>query len=157
MTDLTNAMDSSSSEYNTARATAIVAILTTLTKDNLSPACSSSDVSELNSAKDAAKAKADEVVTTQTNLISKKTDELNDLVSEINSLNQQIAAAGGTTKDPGTTAQTVPTSAGPTGSSSAGPTSAGPTGSSSAGPTGSSSADQHQQDQQALHLQDQQA
>merc|ERR1719175_114644 len=140
-------MDSSSSEYNTARATAIVAILTTLTKDNLSPACSSSDVSELTSAKDAAKAKADEVVTTQTNLISKKTDELNDLVSEINSLNQQIAAAGGTTKDPGTTAQTVPTvagptsgptgssSAGPTGSSSAGPTSAGPTGSTSAGPT----------------------
>merc|ERR1712212_1255118 len=77
MIDLTNAMDSSSTDYNTARATAIVAILTSLT--SVSPACSSSDVSELNSAKDAAKANADAVVTTQTNLISAKADELNAL------------------------------------------------------------------------------
>merc|ERR1712212_38398 len=126
MIDLTNAMDSSSSDYNTARATAIVAILTSLTSSDLSPACSSSDVSELNSAKDAAKNNADAVVTTQTNLIATKTEELNALVLEIKSLNAQIAAAGGTTVDPGTTAQTVPTVA-PVASGS---TSAGPTGSS---------------------------
>merc|ERR1719193_477599 len=144
MTDLTNAMDSSSSEYNTARATAIVAILESLTSNDLSPACSSSDVSELNSAKDAAKTNADAVVTTQTNLIATKTEEYNEAVREINSLNAQIIAAGGTTIAPGTLAQTVPTVAtnGPAGSTSTGPsgsTSGAPAGSSSGPPAGSTS------------------
>merc|ERR1712192_370091 len=92
--------------------------------------------------------------------ISTKTEELNDLVAEINSLNEQIVAAGGTTIDPGTTAQTVPTvstngpaastSAGPSGSTwgsptgstsgaPTGPTSGAPTGSTSGAPTGSTS------------------
>merc|ERR1712158_174833 len=120
MTDLTNAMDSSSLEYNTARAADIAAILLGLTESSLSPKCSSSDLEDLNSAKDAAKNKADAVVIEQTNLISTKTEELNALVLEIQSLNEQISAAGGTTNDPGTTAQTVPTVA--TGSASAGST-----------------------------------
>merc|ERR1719222_128462 len=134
MSDLTNAMDSSSSEYNTARATAIVAILTSFPDSE--PPCSSSDLEELKSAKDAAKNKADAVVTAQTNLISAKTEELNALVLEIQSLNAQIIAAGGATIDPGTTAQTVPTVA--TGSATAGSTPAGSAGStpgSSAGST----------------------
>merc|ERR1719219_227994 len=38
MTALTNAMDSSSADYNTARATAIVAILTSVARVDLSPA-----------------------------------------------------------------------------------------------------------------------
>merc|ERR1711936_1498981 len=121
MTDLTNAMDSSSSEYNTARAVAIVAILST--DITLSPGCSTSDVADLDSAREAAKNKADAVVTEQTNLISTKTDELNALVLEIQSLNEQIAAAGGTTVDPGTTAQPVDTvAAGSTPGSSPGST-----------------------------------
>ena len=161
MTDVKNLIDSSSSDYNTARATEVAAILRSLSHTDLSPPCTSSDVAELDSAKDAAKTNADAVVATQTNLISTKTEELNDLVAEINSLNEQIVAAGGTTIDPGTTAQTVPTvstngpvastSAGPSGSTSGaptgstsgaptGPTSGAPTGSSSAGPSGSTSA-----------------
>merc|ERR1719458_947442 len=131
MADLTNAMDSSSSEYNTARATAIVAILTSFPDSE--PPCSSSDLEDLNSAKDLAKNMADAVVTAQTNLISTKTEELNVLVLEIQSLNAQIIAAGGSTIDPGTTAQTVPTVA--TGSASTGSTPAGSTPGST--PTGS--------------------
>merc|ERR1711990_966261 len=57
MTDLTNAMDSSSSEYNTARAVAIVAVLST--DITLSPGCSTSDVADLDSAREVAKNKAD--------------------------------------------------------------------------------------------------
>ena len=109
LTDLINAMDYSSSEFNTARATAIVATLTSLTGSSLSPSCSSSDVADLNTAKDEAKSNGDAVVTAQANLISRKTEELNALVLEIKSLNEQISAAGGTTIDPGTTAKTVPT------------------------------------------------
>merc|ERR1719341_2789854 len=135
MTDLTNAMDSSSPGYDTAKAVAIVAILAT--DITLNPRCSSSDVADLNSAKDAAKNKADAVVIEQTNLISAKTEELNALVLEIQSLNEQIIAAGGTTIDPGTTAQTVPTVA--TGSASTGSTPAGSTPGSSAGSTPGSS------------------
>merc|ERR1712223_128264 len=107
MTDLANAMDSNSADYDTARATEIILLL--ISPLTLSPACSSSDVSDLNSAKDAAKSNADSVVATQANLISAKTDELNALVLEIQALNEQISAAGGTTIDPGTTAPTVAT------------------------------------------------
>merc|ERR1712172_187869 len=142
MTDVKNLIDSSSSDYNTARATEVAAILRSLSHTDLSPPCTSSDVAELDAAKDAAKDNAKAVVATQTNLISAKTEELNNLVAEIKSLNEQIVEAGGTTIDPGTTAQTVPTVStnGPAGSTSGTPTgstSGAPTGSTSAGPTGS--------------------
>ena len=108
MKDLTNAMDYRAPDYDPARAMDIVAILTSLDSSYLSPGCSSSDLSELNDAKNAAKDNADAVVTTQTTLISAKTDELNALVLLIQALNQQISATGGTTIDPGTIATQVP-------------------------------------------------
>ena len=125
MKDLTNAMDMNAPEYDPVRATSIVAILTSLDASTL-PGCSSTDLADLNSAKSAAKENADTVVTTQTNLISAKVEELNALVVEIHALNVQISEAGGTTIDPGTTAQTVATVA--TVSTSAGSTSGGSTG-----------------------------
>ena len=108
MKDLTNAMDYRAPDYDPARAMDIVAILTSLDSSYLSPGCSSSDLSELNDAKNAAKDNADAVVTTQTTLISAKTDELNALVLLILALNQQISAAGGTIIDPGTSVTPVP-------------------------------------------------
>ena len=104
MTDLTNVVDYGSPDYDPAKATDIVAILTSLDPSYLSPECSSSDLSELKNAKNAAKDNADAVVTAQANLISAKIDEMNALVLLILALNQQISAAGGTTIDPGTTA-----------------------------------------------------
>ena len=85
-----------------------MAVLISLDSSYLSPGCSSSDLSELNDAKNAAKDNADAVVTTQTTLISAKTDELNALVLLILALNQQISAAGGTIIDPGTSVTPVP-------------------------------------------------
>ena len=108
MKDLTKAMDFRAPDYDPARATDIVTILTSLDSSYLSPGCSSSDLSELNDAKNAAKDNADAVVTTQTTLISAKADELNALVWLILALNQQISAAGGTTINPGTIATNVP-------------------------------------------------
>ena len=99
MIDLTNVMD-----YDPAKATDIVIILTSLDPSYLSPGCSSSDLSELHNAKNAAKDNADAVVTSQADFISAKTDELNALVLLILALNRQISAAGGTTIHPGTTA-----------------------------------------------------
>ena len=99
MIDLTNVMD-----YDPAKATDIVIILTSLDPSYLSPGCSSSDLSELNNAKNAAKDNADAVVTSQADFISAKTDELNALVLLILALNRQISAAGGTTIHLGTTA-----------------------------------------------------
>ena len=113
MTDLKNAMDYRAPDFDPTTATDIVAILTSLDSSYLSPGCSSSDLSELNNAKNAAKDNADAVVTTQTTLISAKADELNALVGLIQALNQQISTAGGTTIDPGTfTTQVPPTSTG---------------------------------------------
>ena len=106
MTDLKNAMDYGAPDYDPAKATTIVSILTSLDLSELTLWCSSSDLSELFDAKNAAKDNADAVVTTQTMLISAKTDELNALVWLILALNQQISAAGGTTISPGTTAST---------------------------------------------------
>ena len=108
MKDLTKAMDYRAPDYDPARAMDIVAILTSLDSSYLSPGCSSSDLSELNDAKNAAKDNADAVVTTQTTLISAKTDELNALVLLILALNQQISAAGKTIIDPGTSVTPVP-------------------------------------------------
>ena len=99
MIDLTNVMD-----YDPAKATDIVIILTSLDPSYLSPGCSSSDLSELHNAKNAAKDNADAVVTSQADFISAKTDELNALVLLILALNRQISAAGGTTIHLGTTA-----------------------------------------------------
>ena len=100
MKDLTNAMDYRAPDYEPTKAADIVAILTSLDSSYLSPGCSSSDLSELNDAKNAAKDNADAVVTAQTTLITAKTDELNALVWLIQALNQQISAAGGTTINP---------------------------------------------------------
>ena len=108
MTDLKNAMDYGAPDYDPAKATTIVSILTSLDLSELTLWCSSSDLSELFDAKNAAKDNADAVVTTQTMLISAKTDELNALVLLILALNQQISAAGGTIIDPGTSVTPVP-------------------------------------------------
>ena len=103
MNDLTIMMDLRDPEYDPAKASDIVAILASLDPRDLSPGCSSADLSELNNAKNAAKDNADAVVATQANFISAKTDELNALVLLIQALNGQISAAGGTTNDPGIT------------------------------------------------------
>ena len=103
MNDLTIAMDFRAPEYDLAKAMDMVSILTSLDITNLSPGCSSSDLSELNNAKNAAKDNADAVVATQTNFISAKTDELNALVLLAQALNKQISVAGGTIINPGVT------------------------------------------------------
>ena len=107
MTDLTNAMESSTPDFDQAKD--LVAILTRLDPSSLSPDCSSSDLLELEEAKDTAKGIAEAVVATQTNFISAKTNELNALVSLILALNQQILVEGGTTIDPGTISTPVST------------------------------------------------
>ena len=104
MNDLRNAMDFSASDYDPAKATDIVAILMSLEPTYLSPGCSSSDLAELNDAKNLAKTNADDVVSLQANFVSAKTDELNALVLLILALNQQISVAGGTIIDPGISA-----------------------------------------------------
>ena len=107
MTDLTNAMESSTPDFDQAKD--LVAILTRLDPSSLSPDCSSSDLVELEEAKDTAKDIAEAVVATQKNFISAKTNELNALVSLILALNQQILVEGGTTIDPGTISTPVST------------------------------------------------
>ena len=107
MTDLTNAMESSTPDFDQAKD--LVAILTRLDPSSLSPDCSSSDLLELEEAKVTAKDIAEAVVATQTNFISAKTNELNALVSLILALNQQILVEGGTTIDPGTISTPVST------------------------------------------------
>ena len=103
MRDLTNAMDFRAPDYNPRKALDIVAILTSKDVSDLSPGCSTADLSELNDAKNAVQDNAHAVVTTQTNLIFAKTDEMNALVLLIQALNQQISAAGGATIGPGIT------------------------------------------------------
>ena len=103
MNDLTIMMDLGDPEYDPAKASDIVAILTSLDISKLSPGCSSSDFSELDNAKNAAKDNADAVVATQANFISAKTDELNALVFLAQALNKQIAEAGGTIINTGIT------------------------------------------------------
>ena len=107
LTDLANAMESSTPDFDQAKD--LVAILTRLDPSSLSPDCSSSDLLELEEAKDTAKDIAEAVVATQTNFISAKTNELNALVSLILALNQQILVEGGTTIDPGTISTPVST------------------------------------------------
>ena len=107
MTDLTNAMESSTPDFDQAKD--LVAILTRLDPSSLSPDCSSSDLLELEEAKVTVKDIAEAVVATQTNFISAKTNELNALVSLILALNQQILVEGGTTIDPGTISTPVST------------------------------------------------
>merc|ERR1719234_839299 len=75
MTDLVNSLDIDAADYNPVRAADIVTILTSLDASTLSPGCSSTDLSDLNSAKSAAKNNAADVVTIQTNLISAKNEE----------------------------------------------------------------------------------
>ena len=104
MTDLTNAMDSSTPDFG--RAKNLVETLTSLDPSSLSPGCLTVDISELEVAKNTAKDIAEAAVATQTNFISAKRNELNALVSLILALNQQIQAEGGTTIDPGTTVST---------------------------------------------------
>ena len=107
LTDLTSVMDSSTPDFS--RANNLVETLTSLDPSSLSPGCSSADLPELDTVKNAAKAVAEAVVTIQTNFISAKTNELNALVSLISALNQEISSALGSTVDSGTSATSIPT------------------------------------------------
>merc|ERR1719234_1683266 len=55
MTDLVNSLDINAADYNPVRAANIVEILTSLDTSTLSPGCSSTDLSDLNSAQRAAR------------------------------------------------------------------------------------------------------
>jgi len=92
MTDLANAIDINAPDYDPEKAANIVKILTNLDASTLSPGCSSTDLSDRNSAKNAAKDNADAVVTIQTNLISAKNDEFNACVSELIALREKAPA-----------------------------------------------------------------
>merc|ERR1711934_436339 len=95
--------------YNPTKAVAIVAILKSLTATDLNPSCSTSDVADLESAKESAASKAAEVVATQTNKIAKATEEFNAAVALINTVNEALASQGATTVEAGTTAAPVAT------------------------------------------------
>merc|ERR1719445_1602573 len=82
-------MDPKSADYDIANGKQIIDKLITITAASLSPACAASDVADLDSKKDAAKEAADDAVMAQEELISTKTDELE-------ALNEQITASGGT-------------------------------------------------------------
>merc|ERR1711971_254099 len=88
MTDLANALDFNVPDYDLIRATNIVTILTSLDASTLSPGCSSTDLSDLNSVKIAAKDNADAVVRIQTNLISANNDEFDACVRELNAIEE---------------------------------------------------------------------
>ena len=110
MDAIANALDgTNSATYNPTKAVAIVAILKALTVADLDPACSRSDVSELETKKDSAKSKAAEVVATQTNKISAATEDYNKAVATINSVNEALVSQGATTVAAGTTAAPVAT------------------------------------------------
>merc|ERR1711994_715453 len=98
--DLAAAMDPNSADYDIANGKQIIDILIMLTAADLSPACTSSDVTDLTSKKAAAKDSAESAVMAQEDLISTKTDELE-------ALNEQITAGGGTPAT--TTTTTTPT------------------------------------------------
>merc|ERR1711978_487101 len=98
MDDITNALDGTNdATYNPTKAVAIVAILKSLTATDLNPSCSTSDVADLESAKESAASKAAEVVATQTNKIAKATEEFNAAVALINAVNEALASQGATT------------------------------------------------------------
>ena len=110
MDAIANALDgTNSATYNPTKAVAIVAILKALTVNDLDPACSQSDVSELETKKTSASSKAAEVVATQTNKISAATEEYNKAVATINSVNEALVSQGATTVAAGTTAAPVAT------------------------------------------------
>ena len=110
MDAIANALDgTNSATYNPTKAVAIVAILKALTVADLDPACSRSDVSELETKQDSAKSKAAEVVATQTNKISAATEDYNKAVATINSVNEALVSQGATTVAAGTTAAPVAT------------------------------------------------
>jgi len=110
MDAIANALDgTNSATYNPTKAVAIVAILKALTVADLDPACSTSDVSELETKKDSASSKAAEVVATQTNKISAATEEYNKAVATINTVNEALVSQGATTVAAGTTAAPVAT------------------------------------------------
>jgi len=110
MDDITNALDGTNdATYNPTKAVAIVAILKSLTATDLNPSCSTSDVADLQSAKESAASKAAEVVATQTNKIAKATEEFNAAVALINTVNEALASQGATTVEAGTTAAPVAT------------------------------------------------
>merc|ERR1712203_930789 len=110
MDDITNALDGTNdATYNPTKAVAIVAILKSLTATDLNPSCSTSDVADLESAKESAASKAAEVVATQTNKIAKATEEFNAAVALISSINEALASQGATTVEAGTTAAAAAT------------------------------------------------
>jgi len=89
MTDLANALDDTNApHYDTAAE--IVDILTNLDASNWASGCSWEEFEDLISAWSAAKNKAEDLVTRQTDLISGLNDELNALKSDLNAIFKEM-------------------------------------------------------------------
>ena len=86
--------------------------LTTALKDIVTPLaepCSADDISQLETKRDTAKSTATAAVAKQTNLKAALTEKYNAANEKLQSLNQQLAAQGGSTIAAGTAAPTVAT------------------------------------------------
>merc|ERR1712107_368489 len=99
MDDITNALDGTNdATYNPTKAVAIVAILKALTSSDLTDqVCTDSDVSELDNKKTTSLAKAAEAVATETNKIAAATQEFNEAVALINTINEALLSQGAST------------------------------------------------------------
>merc|ERR1712013_759910 len=87
MDDITNALDGTNdATYNPTKAVAIVKDLTS--SDLADQVCTDSDVSELDNKKTTSLAKAAEAVATETNKIAAATEEFNEAVALINTINE---------------------------------------------------------------------
>merc|ERR1719474_1452770 len=111
MDDITNALDGTNdATYNPTRAVAIVAILTDLTSSDLADqVCTDSDVSELDNKKTTSLAKAAEAVATETNKIAAATEDFNDAVALINTINEALLSQGASTVEAAATIAAVAT------------------------------------------------
>jgi len=111
MDDITNALDGTNdATYNPTRAVAIVAILKDLTSSDLADqVCTDSDVSELDNKKTTSLAKAAEAVATETNKIAAATEEFNEAVALINTINEALLSQGASTVEAAATIAAVAT------------------------------------------------
>ena len=111
MDDITNALDGTNdATYNPTRAVAIVAILKDLTSNDLADqTCTDSDVSELDNKKTTSLAKAAEAVATETNKIAAATEEFNEAVALINTINEALLSQGASTVEAAATIAAVAT------------------------------------------------
>merc|ERR1719192_2339439 len=109
MDDITNALDGTNdATYNPTRAVAIVAILKDLTSSDLADqTCTDSDVSELDNKKTTSLAKAAEAVATETNKMAAATEEFNEAVALINTINEALLSQGASTVEAAATIATV--------------------------------------------------